>query len=68
LELIIDYKNQDCKHQEHGNSWHLERSRLQNKKSRQKGKWPKLECIALSTKLFCITDVLAGFFTDNTDA
>jgi hypothetical protein len=33
-----------------------------------KGKWPILKCISLSTKIFCITDVLAGFFTDNTAA
>jgi hypothetical protein len=45
-----------------------ERSRLQNKHPNKKEKWPILKCIALSTKLFCITDILAGFFIDNTDA
>jgi hypothetical protein len=43
-----------------------ERSRLQKQKLLRKGKWPILKCFALSTKIFCITDVLAGFFTDNT--
>jgi hypothetical protein len=33
-----------------------------------KGKWPILKCIALSTKTFYITNILAGFFTDNKDA
>jgi hypothetical protein len=37
-------------------------------KNPDKGKWPILKCIALSTKMFCITDVLAGSFTDNTAA
>jgi hypothetical protein len=33
-----------------------------------KGKWLILKCIALSTKIFCITNVLAGSFIDNTVA
>jgi hypothetical protein len=45
-----------------------ERSRLQNKINPDKGKWPILKCMALSTKIFCMTDVLAGFFIDNTAA
>jgi hypothetical protein len=32
------------------------------------GKWPILNYIALSTKIFCITNVLAGSFIDNTAA
>jgi hypothetical protein len=36
-----------------------ERSRLQNKNP-DKRKWPILKCIALSTKIFYITGVLAG--------
>jgi hypothetical protein len=32
------------------------------------GKCPILKCIALSTKIFCITNVLAGSFIDNTAA
>jgi hypothetical protein len=44
-----------------------ERSRFRTK-ILKKGKWPILKCIALSTKIFCMTDVLAGFFTDNTAA
>jgi hypothetical protein len=44
-----------------------ERSRLQSKNP-DKRKWPILKCIALSMKMFCITDILAGFFTDNTAA
>jgi hypothetical protein len=46
----------------------LESSRLQKQKILKKGKWPILKCIALSTKIFCITNVLAGFFTVNTAA
>jgi hypothetical protein len=30
-----------------------------------KEKWPILNCIALSMKIFCITNVLAGSFIDN---
>jgi hypothetical protein len=33
-----------------------------------KGKWPMLKCIALSTKIFCITNVLAGSSINNTAA
>jgi hypothetical protein len=33
-----------------------------------KGKWPILKCISLSMKLFCITNILAGTFIDNTAA
>jgi hypothetical protein len=66
--LIFDYNHQDYKHQEHGNSWHSGKKPPSEQEILTKGKWPILECIALSTKLFCITNVLAGFFTDNTDA
>jgi hypothetical protein len=41
-----------------------ERSRLQNKNP-NKRKWPILKCIALSTKTFYITDILAGSFIGN---
>jgi hypothetical protein len=33
-----------------------------------RGKWPILKCIALSTKIFCITNILVGAFIDNTAA
>jgi hypothetical protein len=33
-----------------------------------RGKWPVLKYIALSTKIFCITNVLAGSIIDNTFA
>jgi hypothetical protein len=42
-----------------------ERSHLQNKNPDKK-KWPILKCIALSTKMFCITNILAGSFIGNT--
>jgi hypothetical protein len=41
-----------------------ERSRLQNKNP-DNGKWPILKCIALSTKMFYITNILAGSFIGN---
>jgi hypothetical protein len=33
-----------------------------------KGKWPILKCVSLSTKIFCITDVLAGSSINNATA
>jgi hypothetical protein len=30
--------------------------------------WPILKCVALSTKIFCITDVLAGSSINNATA
>jgi hypothetical protein len=33
-----------------------------------KGKWPILKYIALSTKIFCITNVLAGSSINNATA
>jgi hypothetical protein len=33
-----------------------------------KGKWPILKCIALSTKIFCIANILTGSFIDSTAA
>jgi hypothetical protein len=36
------------------------------KKNPDKRKWPILKCIALSTKIFYITGVLAGSFIGNT--
>jgi hypothetical protein len=44
-----------------------ERSRLQNKNP-DKRKWPILKCIALSTKIFYVTGILAGSFIGNTAA
>jgi hypothetical protein len=44
-----------------------ERSHLQYKDP-DKGKWPILKCIALSTKMFYITNILAGSFIGNTAA
>jgi hypothetical protein len=35
-------------------------------KNYDKGKWPILKYIALSTKMFCITNILAGSFIGNT--
>jgi hypothetical protein len=33
-----------------------------------KGKWPIINCVALSTKIFCITDILTGSSINNTAA
>jgi hypothetical protein len=60
----------DChyKHQKHGNRQRSGKKPPSEQEILTKGKWPILKCIALSTKTFYITNILAGFFTDNTDA
>jgi hypothetical protein len=60
--MIVDccYEHQKC-----GNSQRSGKKTPSEWKILTKGEWPILKCIALSTKIFCIIDVLAGFFIDN---
>jgi hypothetical protein len=61
LEEIYCY----YKRQKHGNSQHSGKKPPSEQKFSDKGKWPILKSIVLSTKMFCITNILAGSFIVN---